>query len=74
MKFVEIYGVEKCSYCKLAVKWCEDNDVEFNYIDITNNSELLEELNDRIGFVKTVPQIFVDGDHVGGYTELVGAA
>jgi len=68
---VEIYGVEGCIYCEKAVSWCEDNDIGFTYYDVTNASDLIEELIERIGFVKTVPQIFINDDHIGGYEDLV---
>jgi glutaredoxin len=71
---VEIYGVENCSYCKLAVKWCEENDKTYVYYDITDATDLIDELIERIGFVKTVPQIFIDGEHIGGYKELTEVA
>lgn len=68
---VEIYGAEWCTYCKQAVKLCEAKGILFDYIDIdeTANLRLLEE---RVGGkVRTVPQIFVNGEHVPqGYTGL----
>lgn len=68
---VEIYGVEDCIYCEKSVKWCEDNDVSYIYYDVTNTTDLIDQLIERIGFVKTVPQIFINDKHIGGYEDLV---
>ena len=68
---VEIYGVVGCTYCKKAVEWCEDKNIETTYYDVTDTSELIDELIERIGVVKTVPQIFINGKHIGGYEDLV---
>lgn len=68
---VEIYGAEWCSFCKQAVKLCENKGVIFDYIDIDETPNL-RQLEERVGGkVRTVPQIFLDGKLVqGGYTGL----
>ncbi len=68
---VEIYGTEQCLYCKLAVKFCVENGLLHTYKDVTTDEALIENLKERLGYVKTVPQIFVDGEHIGGYADLV---
>jgi glutaredoxin 3 len=68
---VEIYGVEGCTFCKKAVEWCEEKDIKHTYHDVTNATELIDQLIERIGYVKTVPQIFINDKHIGGYDELV---
>ena len=66
---VEIYGSDSCTYCTQAVQLCETNDIQYNYINVREGSNL-QTLEDRIGTkVRTVPQIFIDGSFVpGGYT------
>lgn len=68
---IEIYGAEWCNFCKQAVSLCESKAVVYEYIDIdeTANLRMLEE---RMGSkVRTVPQIFLDGNLVpGGFTGL----
>ena len=69
---VEIYGAKWCNFCKNAVSLCEAKAIEYKYIDIddTENMRLLQER--IVTRVKTVPQIFVDGEYIkGGYTGLV---
>jgi glutaredoxin len=68
---VEIYGAEWCAFCKSAVSLCESKSVEYNYIDIDDTANL-RSLESRVGGkVRTVPQIFLDGELVaGGFTGL----
>lgn len=68
---VEIYGATWCTFCKQAVTLCESKSVYYDYIDIddTINLRLLEaRLGDKI---KSVPQIFLDGQFIpGGFSGL----
>lgn len=69
---IEIYGAEWCAACKNAVQACEENGVEYQYFEV-DNSENLRNLQERLGFtVKSVPQIFVDGEHLNkGLQDLI---
>jgi len=61
---IEIYGTEQCTYCKQAVLLCESKAIQYEYTDVRagSNLQLLEE---RVGTkVKTVPQIFKDGQYI----------
>lgn len=61
---VEIYGTEWCTYCKQAVKLCETKGVSFDYIDVDDTSNL-KSLEERVGGkIRSVPQIFVNGEHI----------
>lgn len=68
---VEIYGAEWCTFCKSAVQLCEQRNIEFDYIDIDETANL-RSLEERIGNkVRSVPQIFLNGDLVtDGYKGL----
>lgn len=68
---IEIYGAEWCAYCKRAVSLCETKGISFDYIDIDETANL-RQLEERVGGkVRTVPQIFMDGQLVqGGFTGL----
>jgi glutaredoxin len=71
---VEIYTKEACTYCVQAKKLFESKGMEYTeyYIDINTREKLVEELTLRLGVQpRTVPQIFIDGQAIGGYTELV---
>lgn len=69
---VEIYGASWCTSCKQVVSYCKNNNIVYDYIDIDDTPKL-KELEARLGQqVRTVPQIFKDGQHVkGGITELI---
>ncbi len=63
---VEIYGAEWCTFCKNAVQLCEKRDIAYKYIDIDETSNL-RELEERVGTkIRSVPQIFLDGELVPG--------
>lgn len=68
---IEIFGADWCTFCRHAVTLCESKAISYDYINIDEeaNLKLLEE---RLGSkVKSVPQIFLNGELVpGGYTEL----
>ncbi len=68
---IEIYGAEWCGFCKQAKKLCEDRELQFEYIDIDDTANL-RSLEERLGSkVRTVPQIFMNGNLVpGGFTGL----
>jgi glutaredoxin len=68
---VEIYGASWCTFCKHAVSLCESKSIEYVYIDI-DDSVNLKSLEERVGGkVKSVPQIFKDGQLIpGGYNGL----
>lgn len=67
---VEIYTTMFCPYCLAAKRLLKKKDVEFNEIDVTMNSGLREEMTERAGGRRTVPQIFIGEQHVGGSDEL----
>ena len=68
---VEIYGAEWCTYCKQAVSLCETKSLPYDYIDIDDSANL-RSLEERLGSkVRTVPQIFLNGQLVpGGFNGL----
>lgn len=65
---VNIYGKSGCSFCEKSKTLCELYGLEYEYIDCTFNEDALDFLIEN-GF-RSVPQIYVDGTHIGGYTEL----
>ena len=69
---IQIYGAENCSYCKSAIKLCQDSGLEFEYIDIDYVSDY-DQLISKLGNFRTVPQIVLDNVLVGGYDDLVEA-
>ena len=70
MKSVVIYTTNYCPYCVRAKMLLKQKGAEFEEIDVTHNEDLREEMTQKAGGRKTVPQIFIDETHVGGCDDL----
>ncbi len=71
MKTIEIYTQPFCPYCARAVNLLTKKGVEFREIDAPGGTSAREEARTRSGGLGTVPQIFIDGQHIGGSDELL---
>ncbi|WP_174273338.1 glutaredoxin 3 [Sphingomonas bacterium] len=71
MPKVEIYTKMLCPYCARAKKLLADKGVAFEEFDITMGGPKRAEMLDRAGGRSTVPQIFIDGAHIGGCDDIV---
>ena len=69
MLIIEIYGQSRCSFCERAKKLCEELDLTYAYYDISEDEFLKENFLERTNGARTVPQIFVAGKLIGGFTE-----
>lgn len=69
MAQVEIYTQDWCGFCARAKGLLGRKGVAFTEIDAPNGSAAREESNRRSGRT-TVPQIFIDGSHIGGCDDL----
>lgn len=70
MAKVEIYTTQFCPYCFRAKRLLQERGVEFTEIDVMMDGARRKEMMDRAGGRRTVPQIFINGTHVGGSDEL----
>jgi len=70
MKNVTLYIGPKCNFCDAAKKLLIRNNVPFNEINIALEEEKREEMLNKSNGKKTIPQIFFNELHVGGYEEL----
>ena len=70
MKTVEIYTSPLCGFCHAAKRLLNNKGIEFSEVDIWANPERKPEMIARANGGRTVPQIFVDGVHVGGCDDL----
>ncbi len=71
MAEVEMYTTMFCPYCSRARAVLQSKGVEFVEIDIAEEPGRRAEMIRRAGGRTTVPQIFVDGEHIGGCDDLV---
>tara|TARA_B100001029_G_C15058567_1_gene456441 strand:- start:1747 stop:1977 length:231 start_codon:yes stop_codon:yes gene_type:complete len=69
-KNVEIYSKSNCIFCDKAKSYFSQNDIEFveHNVEI---SEVFESLMKRNPNARTMPQIFIDDQLIGGYTDLI---
>lgn len=65
---IKIYGTEGCHFCKMAVELAKSMMKDYEYIDA---AEDMNEFSKLFPSARTVPQITVDGEHIGGYSDLV---
>lgn len=70
MAKVEIYSKDWCPYCSRAKRMLDMKKVPYVEYDIEERPELRAEMIQRAGGRTTVPQIFIDGAHVGGSDRL----
>ncbi|MEO3414664.1 glutaredoxin 3 [Roseovarius sp. CAU 1744] len=70
MKPVEIYTSPMCGFCHAAKRLLKDKGVNFSEINVWSDPSRKPEMIQRANGSRTVPQIFVDGVHVGGCDDL----
>lgn len=67
---VLVYSKEKCPYCEQAKSLLTRKEIPYRELDVTR-PEVLDQLRELVPGARTVPQIFIDGKYIGGYTDLV---
>lgn len=70
MSEVIVYYKDYCPYCKRARALLDELGQEHTDIDIEGRNDLREEMIAKANGSHTVPQIFIDGQHVGGCDDL----
>lgn len=70
MRPVEIYTSPLCGFCHAAKRLLKQKGVEFKEIDVLLHPKRKPEMIKRAGGKRTVPQIFIGPDHVGGCDDL----
>lgn len=72
MVTVEIYTKTFCGYCIRARRLLESKQIEYVEYPVDGGGPKQLEMIQRAGGRTTVPQIFVDGCHIGGCDDLYG--
>jgi glutaredoxin 3 len=70
MKAVEIYTTPICGYCAAAKRLLKDKGVSFTEIDVMRDPSKRAEMVQRARGGRTVPQIFIGGQHIGGCDDM----
>lgn len=71
-----LFGKGTCPHCKRAKGYLEDAKIDYTYHDVVRNPRALYEMLARVKHIVgpktpiTVPQIWIDGNYVGGADEL----
>ena len=69
MNRIEIYSKSWCPYCAKAKALLKSKALEYSEVDVTTDVGREAEMVERSGR-RSVPQIFIDGEPVGGYDDL----
>jgi len=67
---VTIYTTQICPYCYRAKQLLQSKGVAYREIDVAMDAALKREMIEKAGGRRTVPQVFINGTHVGGCDDL----
>jgi glutaredoxin len=67
---VEIYSKSNCSYCVMAKNYFESKGIDYTLHDAEDIS-VFKQLLVRNPAARTMPQIFINDELIGGYTDLL---
>ena len=70
MKNITMYSGPMCAFCDAAKRLLSRNNLEFKEIDISSKDGLRDEMIAKANGKRTIPQIFFNSEHIGGYQEL----
>ena len=70
MKKITIYTGPFCNYCDAAKKLLARNKASYIEIDISKVDGAMNEMINKANGKRTIPQIFFDDQHIGGYDEV----
>ena len=70
MKKVVIYTGPMCNFCSAAKHLLNKKKISYEEIDIGYDDKKREEMLKKSNGAKTIPQIFIEEKHIGGYVEL----
>ena len=66
----EIYGTQNCTFCHKAQQLLTEHDKPYTFIDVAQDEDITAAFFKRFPGVRTVPQIVVEDEHIGGYHDL----
>ncbi|MBT2144691.1 MULTISPECIES: glutaredoxin 3 [unclassified Rhodanobacter] len=73
MSKIEVYSTAVCPYCVAAKNLLKSKGLEWTEVRVDTDAAQRDAMLARSGGRRTVPQIFINDRHVGGYDDLVAA-
>jgi len=73
MSKIEVYSTAVCPYCVAAKNLLKSKGLEWTEVRIDTDAAQRNVMLTRSGGRRTVPQIFINDQHVGGFDDLVAA-
>ncbi len=70
MEKIEVFSGPDCGYCARAKALLDGKGLAYANLDITAHAGNRAELLRRLPRVKSIPQIFIAGEHIGGCEDL----
>ena len=70
MKNITMYTGPMCNFCDAAKRLFSRNNIKYQEIDISKKDNLRAEMIEKANGKRTIPQIFFDDKHIGGYDEV----
>jgi glutaredoxin 3 len=70
MKSITIYTGPLCNFCDAAKKLLARNNADYKEINIATTDGAMDEMIKKANGRRTVPQIFFDEQHIGGYDDI----
>ncbi len=70
MKKITIYTGPLCNYCDAAKRLLSRNNAPYKEINIAQVDGAMEEMIKKANGKRTIPQIFFDDQHIGGYDDI----
>ena len=71
MALIEMYSTRNCNICDQARALLQTKNLTYQNYDIGSDETVLEEFRQRLPRTFALPQIFIDGEHIGSYEDLV---
>jgi len=68
----KIYIKPTCPFCVRAVALLKEKNIDTEVFDVSNDPQLRAKVAESVGGYRTVPMIFLNGEFVGGCSELQG--
>jgi glutaredoxin 3 len=71
MSRVRIYTKQGCKYSENALMFLDEKGIPYDEIDVTDDAEAEDAMAEAARGARSTPQVFIDGEHIGGLEELV---